>query len=178
LRVVADASGNVVERIDYDSLGNIIVDTDLTFELPFGFAGGFHDRDTGLVRFGYRDYDPDTGRWTAKGPIGFAGGDTDIYKYCLNNPVNWIDPYGLFWSEFGKGFTEHIAGKAWETGITPNIFEVSAAEFVEVIKSWTDPNCDKKFNLWQPWPIEDFLEPHLEKANTTSCSCKSCFGNS
>ena len=49
------------------------------------------------MRFGYRDYDPDVGRWTAKDPIGFAGGDTDLYGYCLNDPVNWIDPIGLEW---------------------------------------------------------------------------------
>jgi len=96
LRVIADAPGNVVKRIDYDSFGNIIDDTDLTFRVPFGFAGGLHDQDTGLVRFGYRDYDPDTGRWTAKDPIFFRGGDTDFYGYCLNNPINLIDSNGLF----------------------------------------------------------------------------------
>ena len=95
LRVVADASGNVVKRIDYDSFGNIIDDTNPAFEVPFGFAGGLHDRDTGFVRFGYRDYDPDTGRWTAKDPIFFNGGDTDLYGYCLNNAINFFDPYGL-----------------------------------------------------------------------------------
>jgi RHS repeat-associated protein len=78
LRVVADGAGNVVKRIDYDSFGNIIADSNEGFIVPFGFAGGLHDRDTGLVRFGYRDYDPDVGRWTAKDPIFFAGGDTDL----------------------------------------------------------------------------------------------------
>jgi len=95
LRIVADSSGNVVKKVDYDSFGNIINDTNPTFIIPFGFAGGLHDRDTELVRFGYRDYDPDTGRWTAKDPILFAGGDTDLYGYCLNDPVNFIDPDGL-----------------------------------------------------------------------------------
>jgi uncharacterized protein RhaS with RHS repeats len=47
------------------------------------------------VRFGYRDYDPEVGRWTAKDPIGFAGGDTDLYGYVLNNPINFIDSFGL-----------------------------------------------------------------------------------
>ena len=61
-----------------------------------------HDRDTGLVRFGYRDYDPDIGRWTAKDPISFAGEDTDLYGYVLNNPVNRVDPHGLFWNPFGN----------------------------------------------------------------------------
>jgi len=95
LKAVADSAGNVVKRIDYDSFGNIIDDTNTAFDMPFGFAGGLHDRDTGLVRFGYRDYDPDTGRWTAKDPILFAGGDTDLYGYVLNDPVNWVDPDGL-----------------------------------------------------------------------------------
>ena len=77
-------------------------DTNPTFGIPFGFAGGLHDRDTGLVRFGFRDYDPDIGRRTAKDPIGFAGGDTDLYGYVLNDPVNLIDPFGL-WSVTGGG---------------------------------------------------------------------------
>ena len=104
LKAVADSAGNVVKRIDYDSFGNIIIDTDPSFDMPFGFAGGLHDRDTGLVRFGYRDYDPDIGRWTAKDPILFAGGDTDLYGYCLNDPVNWVDPLGLKTYQLGLGF--------------------------------------------------------------------------
>jgi RHS repeat-associated protein len=95
LRIVADASGNVVKEVVYDAFGNIIIDTAPAFEVPFGFAGGLHDRDTGLVRFGYRDYDPDIGRWTAKDPIFFAGGDTDLYGYSLNDPLKNIDPKGL-----------------------------------------------------------------------------------
>ncbi|MFH1672355.1 MAG: RHS repeat-associated core domain-containing protein, partial [Pseudomonadota bacterium] len=94
LRLVADASGSVVKKIEYDSFGNIINDTAPSFKAPFGFAGGLHDRDTGLIRFGARDYDPDVGRWTAKDPLLFAGGDVDLYGYCLNNPVNFVDPDG------------------------------------------------------------------------------------
>jgi RHS repeat-associated protein len=82
LRVVADSSGNVVKRIYYDSFGNIIEDTDPSFDIPFGSAGGLHDQDTGLVRFGYRDYDPDIGRWTAKDSLLFQGGDTDLRTVC------------------------------------------------------------------------------------------------
>jgi hypothetical protein len=47
------------------------------------------------VRFGARDYDPETGRWTAKDPILFAGGDTNLYGYVLGDPVNVNDPIGL-----------------------------------------------------------------------------------
>ncbi len=109
LRVVADASGNVVKIIEYDSFGNIINDTNPSFTIPFGFAGGLHDRDTNLVRFGFRDCDPDIGRWTAKDPILFIAGDTDLYGYCLNDPVNFIDPWG--WIKAKKGVNlEKLSG--------------------------------------------------------------------
>jgi RHS repeat-associated protein len=85
----------VIKRIEYDSFGNIIDDTNTSFMVPFGFAGGLNDNDTGIVRFGYRNYDPDVGRWTAKDPIFLDGGETDFYGYCLNNPINAIDPLGL-----------------------------------------------------------------------------------
>jgi RHS repeat-associated protein len=58
--------------------------------------GGLYDPDTKLVRFGARDYDPETGRWTTKDPIGFGGGDANVYGYVVNNPVNWVDPLGLY----------------------------------------------------------------------------------
>jgi RHS repeat-associated protein len=96
LRAVVDTGGNVVKRIDYDSFGNIIADTAPGFKVPLGFAGGLHDRDTGLVRFGFRDYDPDIGRWTAKDPIGFFGGNIDLYGYVVNDPLKFYDPDGLF----------------------------------------------------------------------------------
>ncbi|MFC2136429.1 RHS repeat-associated core domain-containing protein [Bacteroidota bacterium] len=45
--------------------------------------------------FGARDYDAVTGRWTSKDPIGFGGGVSNLYEYCLNDPVNYLDPEGL-----------------------------------------------------------------------------------
>jgi RHS repeat-associated protein len=95
LRIVADTSGNVVKILEYDSFGNIINDTNPSFTVPFGFAGGLHDRGTNLVRFGFRDYDPDIGRWTSKDPIGFMSGDIDLYGYCLSDPINSLDSIGL-----------------------------------------------------------------------------------
>ncbi|MDH5607433.1 MAG: RHS repeat-associated core domain-containing protein, partial [Anaerolineae bacterium] len=56
--------------------------------------GGLYDQHTQLTRFGARDYDAFTGRWTSKDPIGFAGGDVNLYGYVLNDPVNLIDPNG------------------------------------------------------------------------------------
>jgi RHS repeat-associated protein len=93
-RIVMNAStGEVVQRMDFGPFGERLQDTNPGFQ-PFGFAGGLYDPDTGLVRFGARDYDPETGRWTAKDPIRFAGGDPNLYGYALADPINWRDPSG------------------------------------------------------------------------------------
>ena len=71
------------------------------------------------MRFGYRDYDSDGGGWTAKDPILFHGGDTDLYGYCINDPVNLIDPYGLLgWDVVG---TISIAAGTATLGVTATI---------------------------------------------------------
>jgi RHS repeat-associated protein len=91
--IVDTSSGNVVEEIDYDEFGNVTNDTN-PGQTPFGFAAGLYDTETGLVRFGVRDYDASTGRWTSKDPIRFDGGDSDLFAYSGNDPVNSADPNG------------------------------------------------------------------------------------
>jgi len=95
LRAVSDTNGHIIKEITYDTYGNIIADSNPNFKVPFGFAGGLYDPDTKLTHFGYREYDAFTGKWTAKDPIGFAGGDSNLYGYVLNDPVNLMDPEGL-----------------------------------------------------------------------------------
>ena len=91
----------------YDSFGNIL-ERSGDLELPFGFAGGTWDEDTGLIRFGVRDYDPEVGRWTSKELLGFTGArkfqtqrrhqrytrnqrSCNWYSYCDDDPVNYWD---------------------------------------------------------------------------------------
>jgi RHS repeat-associated protein len=99
--VVDTANGQIVQRMEYDEFGKVVEDTNPGFQ-PFGFAGGLYDRDTRLVRFGARDYDAETGRWTAKDPILFAGGSANLYGYVGNDPINHID---LFGRKFLKPFS-------------------------------------------------------------------------
>jgi RHS repeat-associated protein len=91
--VVNTATGSVVQRIDYDEFGVVANDTAPGLQ-PFGFAGGLYDADTKLVRFGARDYDAETGRWTAKDPIRWRGRQANLYVYVKNDPVNRSDPTG------------------------------------------------------------------------------------
>jgi len=103
VRAVVDANlGTVVQTIDYDAWGNPTVNDAscasgavCALFQPFGFAGGLYDRETGLVRFGARDYDAVSGRWTQKDASGFEGG-TNFYAYAGNDPTNFYDPDGHF----------------------------------------------------------------------------------
>jgi RHS repeat-associated protein len=92
------STGAWVERTDYSPFGRRIerLEAPAGLRHPFGFASGLSDPATGLVRFGARDYDPWTGRWTAQDPIGFGGGDTNLYAYVHNSPIGFVDPTGLF----------------------------------------------------------------------------------
>ena len=92
--VVNVATGVIAQRLDTDEWGRVVSDSNPGFQ-PLGFAGGLYDPDTGLVRFGVRDYDPQTGQWTAKDPILFLGGSTSLYQYVEGDPVNRTDPSGL-----------------------------------------------------------------------------------
>lgn len=101
VRLVVDtADGSIAQRIDYDEWGRVLSDTNPGFQ-PFGFAGGVYDADSGLIRFGYRDYDSLTGRWQIKDPILFGGGVPNLYQYCRNEPTNLRDPMGLLTIQVG-----------------------------------------------------------------------------
>jgi RHS repeat-associated protein len=112
VRMVVDSvTGEIKQAMDYDEFGNVTKDTNPGYQ-PFGFAGGLYDQDTKLVKFGARNYDPSIGRWISKDPILFDGGDTNLYgyvgtvgkpgietnlySYSFQDPVNFIDPSGLF----------------------------------------------------------------------------------
>ncbi|HLZ08522.1 MAG TPA: RHS repeat-associated core domain-containing protein, partial [Chloroflexota bacterium] len=105
-QVVNVADGTIDQHLEYDSFGNLLSSSTAypttpgvggtwtaAFQ-PFGFAGGLYDPDTNLVRFGARDYDPQIGRWTTKDALGFRGGDTNVYAYAVNDPINVSDPKG------------------------------------------------------------------------------------
>ena len=100
-----DSEGNVTQRLDndgdvlttdlYDAWGNLLDGGDNTD--PFGYkahAGYYTDHETGLVLCTFRYYDPQTGRWLTRDPIGYLGG-LNLYGYCGNNSENGIDSSGF-----------------------------------------------------------------------------------
>jgi RHS repeat-associated protein len=126
-RVVSDASGAVVKTLTYDSFGVLLADSNPAFDLPFGFAGGLADSVTGLVRIGLRDYEPLSGRWTARDAALFQANQANLYVYAGNDPVNQRDVGGLFsvsasaYALIGIGVKASVTGQGfsfcWEGGI-------------------------------------------------------------
>jgi RHS repeat-associated protein len=133
-RLVIDVStGAIEQRMDYDEFGNVIFDSNPGFQ-PFGFAGGLYDRDTKLTRFGLRDYDAETGRWTAKDPIRFAAVDTNLYGYVFNDPINFVDPIGLQHPGEGVGLPGEVGGGVLE-GLRA-VGEVQKAKVLTDYRNW------------------------------------------
>lgn len=116
--VVKQSDGTIVQRMDHDEYGRVTEDTNPGY-LPFGFAGGLYDNQTGLVRFGVRDYESEVGRWTSKDPILFRGQMSNLYGYSFNDPVNFMDFSGLWGFQIGGGFgfMGGTIGFAGESGI-------------------------------------------------------------
>src|SRR5438128_1362882 len=65
------------------------------YGLVYLFQGGRYDTATGLYNFRHRDLSPVLGRWLQPDPLGFAGGDSNLYRYVSNGPGNTTDPSGL-----------------------------------------------------------------------------------
>ncbi len=123
LRAVIDTTtGSAVQTMQHDEWGKVFNDSSPGFErVPFGFAGGLYDPETGLVRFGARDYDPETGRWLSKDLARFGGG-WNFYEYAASDPVNLVDRSGLssgWWDDFKEWLCEKF-------GIWPSKPEPSA----------------------------------------------------
>ncbi len=92
VRDLTDGSEALVEQYDYDSFGNLTAPP--TTGNPYTYTAREYDPETGLLFYRARYYDSKAGRFLTEDPIGFDGG-INFYSYTFNDPVNWIDPWGL-----------------------------------------------------------------------------------
>ncbi|MGE9269593.1 MAG: RHS repeat-associated core domain-containing protein, partial [Verrucomicrobiales bacterium] len=99
-----DANGNVSEYLDetgtiaahyeYSSFGRVIASTGSPDDFAFRFSTKYQDKETDLLYYGFRYYDPETGRWPSRDPIEEEGG-LNLYVAVGNNLLNRLDYLGL-----------------------------------------------------------------------------------
>ena len=162
VQVIHSVTGVIAQEIKYDEFGNIMSDTNPGF-IIFGFAGCLYDQDTKLCRFGARDYDASIGRWLSKDPILFAGGDTNLYGYVMQDPINYIDPTGkIAWGI--------ILGLGYAFGDFFDMDELNKSpHFDRTDKSYMDRRTDMiipgkdKYDALQFLKDANEIKPHPEK---------------
>lgn len=87
-----NSSSTVVEKYEYDAFGKIT--NSGTFSMPLRFSSKFYDEETGLYYYGFRYYDPETGSWVSRDPIGEDGG-LNLYGFVFNDSVGDWDYLGM-----------------------------------------------------------------------------------
>ncbi len=87
-----DGNGSLTNKTQFYAYGDEIYQESAAFDNPFGYAGEYADTETGNIYLRVRYYDPNTGRFTSEDPIKDG---TNWYAYCGNNPVMFVDPWGL-----------------------------------------------------------------------------------
>jgi RHS repeat-associated protein len=88
-----DSTGAVQAHFEYDPFGRTTVDTDSSGLFAYRFSTKPLDPETGLYYYGYRYYDPNTGRWPSRDPIQERGG-VNLYGFVYNVPISWVDVLG------------------------------------------------------------------------------------
>ena len=93
VRELVDGNGTLQTRYNYDLWGGRTKITG-ALESEVGYTGHHHHGKSGLVLTWYRAYDPVTGRWLSRDPIGEDGG-INLYGYVFNDPIGLVDQLGL-----------------------------------------------------------------------------------
>jgi RHS repeat-associated protein len=95
IREVLDKDGVLKDVLAYDGFGNITSETDATWGGRYKYTGREYDAEVELQYHRRRYYDPKTGRWTSQDPKGFDAGDSNLYRYAMNQFTSRTDPSGL-----------------------------------------------------------------------------------
>ncbi|MEI6352251.1 MAG: RHS repeat-associated core domain-containing protein, partial [Verrucomicrobiota bacterium] len=104
--------GKVVEHRQYDSFGKVLART-ANVGVAFGYTGRPIDEKTGLSDDRARFYDPGVGRFINEDPSGFKGGDTNLFRYVGNDPLDRVDPSGLTAKWAGYGGKGSVPAAGW-----------------------------------------------------------------
>jgi RHS repeat-associated protein len=100
---------------------------------PFRFSTKYDDDETDLLYYGYRYYNPSTGRWISRDPIGEKGG-YNLYVFTDGDPINYLDVLGLNALQYtsdGEWYVNGYAGTYTFTGSASGKRTSSVAYFMQ-----------------------------------------------
>jgi RHS repeat-associated protein len=107
--LVNATDGSISASYEYDPFGNTLKSVgDYAADNRFKFSTKYGDAETDLIYYGYRYYNPQTGRWIGRDPIEEVGG-INLYGFVGNDPVNNIDPFGLYEIDVHYYLTYYLA---------------------------------------------------------------------
>jgi RHS repeat-associated protein len=95
VRDLVSSDGTLRDHITYDAFGRVAAETGPSANDRFAYTGRELDPETGLYYYRARYYDAASGRFLAEDPLGFQGGDTNLFSYVRNTSTNAVDPLGL-----------------------------------------------------------------------------------
>jgi RHS repeat-associated protein len=111
---LADGAGNLVAEYWWGPFGELIeAKGEMAQANPWRYATKYFDSETGLYYFGHRYYEPVTGQWLNREPLG-EDESLNLYAYCHNDPINKVDVLGLSEAAITGGFMD-------ATGMTRDI---------------------------------------------------------
>jgi len=91
---LSNAAGSIANTYTYDSFGKLTASTGSLVN-PFQYTARESDTETGLYYYRARYYDASSGKFLSEDPLEGAGDGPNFYTYVLNNPANFVDPFGL-----------------------------------------------------------------------------------
>ena len=96
--LVKASDGTLAAQYAYGPFGELLRATGpMAKANPFRFSTKYQDDETDLLYYGYRYYDPDTGRWPNRDPLEEQGG-VNLYGFVYNNSISAIDTDGRFFA--------------------------------------------------------------------------------
>jgi RHS repeat-associated protein len=142
---LTDQAGAIQTTYRYDPFGTTMATG--TSSNPYTYTGRETDNGTGLLYYRARYYSPRMERFVTEDPIGFRGGDVNLYAYVWDNPIRFVDSYGL--SKFDKFYG--LSKKFWrwyerkmKRKGDPDLTKEEARELYKEWEKLGKPGPDKK----------------------------------
>ncbi|MDB9524571.1 RHS repeat-associated core domain-containing protein [Oscillatoria sp. CS-180] len=157
-----DDSVNLLNHRTFDSYGNLVSETNSSVDSRYSFTGREFDAETGLHHYRARYYDGNLGRFISQDPIGFRGGDENLYGYVSNSPINATDPSGRESAQLTTLLQQTRPGNSKRVRIhEPESADYETAFILSTVWFWiitTGPDTRRGGSQTVPWNVTYPLE--------------------